>query len=210
MADQEWLRQGPTDPDEVARMYDDWAADYDRDLTDWDYRAPQLVTERLTAAQPGDGPVLDVGCGTGLVGRQLQAAGFDDIVGIDLSPRSLEIARSTGAYREVQRVDLQATPIPAGDDAFAALVCVGVLTYLPAVADVLTEFARVVRPGGSVLFTQREDLWAERECERILDDLTRAGVCTVEHVSAPLPYLPGSDLGDIPARLVHLRAGEGP
>lgn len=188
-------------------MYDAWAADYDRDLTEWEYRAPQLVADRLSAAQPGADPVLDVGCGTGLVGRRLGEAGFDGIVGIDLSPRSLEVAEASGAYREVHPVDLQAEPIPADDDAFEALVCVGVLTYLPSFAEVITEFARVVRPGGSILFTQREDLWTERDCQRVVDGLSEAGVCRVEEVSEPLPYLPASDMGDIPARLVHLRAG---
>jgi predicted TPR repeat methyltransferase len=188
-------------------MYDAWAADYDRDLSEWEYRTPQLVADRLSEAQPGADPVLDVGCGTGLVGRRLGEAGFNGIVGIDLSPRSLEVAESTGAYREVHRVDLQTEPIPTEDDAFEALVCVGVLTYLPAVADVITEFARVVRPGGSILFTQREDLWAERDCQRVLDALSEAGVCRVVEVSAPLPYLPASDMGDIPVRLIHLRSG---
>lgn len=210
MADQDWLRQGHTEPGDVARLYDAWATDYDRDLADWDYRAPRLTVQRLAGSQPAAGSVVDVGCGTGLVGRELRDAGFADVVGIDLSPRSLEIAEATGAYRALHQADLQSSPIPAADGAFAALVCVGVMTYLPDTVAAVTEFARVVRSEGSILFTQREDLWAERGYPRVLDELAAAGVCRIEDVSPPLPYLPDSDLGDIPARLVHLRSGGEP
>jgi predicted TPR repeat methyltransferase len=210
MADQDWLRQGHTDPTDVARLYDAWADEYDGDLVSWDYRAPRLTVERLVAAQPGAGPVLDVGCGTGLVGRRLQAAGFGDVVGIDLSARSLELAEETGAYRALHRVDLQTSPVPFDDDTFAAVVCVGVMTYLPDTAAVVTEFCRVARPGGPVLFTQREDLWDERDCRAVIDELAASGTCLVEQISDPLPYLPDSELGDLPARLVHLRSGPEP
>ena len=160
-----WLREGVHDPTAVAEVYDTWATDYDADLAQWDYRAPQLTVDRLSAAQSGAAPVLDVGCGTGLVGRLLGASGFTDVSGIDLSARSLELAEATGAYRELRQVDLQASPIPWDDDHFAALTCVGVMTYLPDVAEVVAEFCRVVEAGGSILFTQREDIWAERRCQ---------------------------------------------
>ena len=209
MADQrpEWLREASHDPTTVAQVYDTWASDYDTDLADWDYRAPQLTVERLTTTQAGATPVLDVGCGTGLVGRLLQEAGFTSVAGIDLSARSLELARQTGAYGELRQVDLQASAIPWDDDHFAALTCVGVMTYLPEVAGVVGEFCRAVEVGGSILFTQREDLWVDRQCQLVIDRLAGDGLCTVESISDPLPYLPGSEeLGQIPARLVHLRS----
>ena len=60
-----------------------------------------------------------------------------------------------------------------------------------------------------VYFTQREDLWGPRDCQRDLDDLAADGVCRIEAISDPLPYLPGSDeLGDVPIRLVHLRSAQ--
>ncbi len=210
MADQGsgWLRSGHTDPADVARVYDDWAATYDADLQDWRYQAPSLTVAALMAATPGASPVLDVGCGTGLVGRELQAAGFADVVGIDLSANAVERARATGAYREVKVADVQSAPLPFDDDGFAALVCVGVMTYLPDTTAVVTEFCRVVEPGGSVLFTQRQDLWGPRRCRADLEALADAGRCRIEAISEPLPYLPDSDeLGDVPIRLVHLRAG---
>ncbi|MDZ7829733.1 MAG: class I SAM-dependent methyltransferase [Halofilum sp. (in: g-proteobacteria)] len=40
--------------------------------------------------------MLDAGCGTGLSGRALSAAGFRTIDGMDVSQRSLEIAARLG------------------------------------------------------------------------------------------------------------------
>jgi len=205
-----WLRTGHTDPEDVAKVYDDWAASYDADLAAWRYQAPSLTVAALTATQPGATPVLDVGCGTGLVGRELQVSGFDTVTGIDLSASALELAEATGAYREVLQVDLQAEPIPFADASFAAVVCVGVMTYLPDTTAMVTEFCRVAEPGGTVLFTQRDDLWGPRECQRDLDDLVAAGRCRIEAISEPLPYLPDSEeLGDVPIRMVHLRSDSG-
>lgn len=209
MADQPsgWLRRGVSDPTEVAQVYDGWATSYDDDLADWGYEAPAFTVERLAATQPDASPVLDVGCGTGLVGARLRAAGFDDLVGIDLSASLLDQARAKGIYRELHQVDLQQDPVPTADDHFGALLCVGVMTYLPDTVAVVTEFARVVQPGGSILFTQREDLWVERAGAEVLDQLSADGVCTVDQVSEPLPYLPGNDeLSTTPARLIHLRS----
>lgn len=207
--DADWLRSSHTDPAEVATVYDDWAARYDADLRSWDYRAPSLTVAALASVQPSAATVLDVGCGTGLVGQELAGAGFVDVVGIDLSADSLERAKATGAYREVRQVDVQSAPIPFADGAFAALVCVGVMTYLPDTTAVVREFCRLVEPGGSILFTQRDDLWESRGCQTDLDALAAAGHCRIGSISEPLPYLPGSDeLGDVPVRLVHLSAAD--
>ncbi len=125
------LRSASTDPAEVRALYDAWADRYDGDLDAWDYRTPTDVAELLRDAHPEAVRVLDVGCGTGRAGRALRAAGFSSIVGCDLSTGALAHAEATGAYERVVEVDLQQLPTPFADDAFDALCCVGVLTYLP-------------------------------------------------------------------------------
>lgn len=202
----DWLRTADTDPSTVVGVYDDWVDSYEDDVEVWDYRAPQRIVEMLVRLAPGVSPVLDVGCGVGLVGRELVSSGFETIVGIDLSPRSLEVAAAAGVYESLHEADLQSQPIPFDDDAFAALVCVGVMTYLPDTAGIVGELCRVVRSGGPILYTQREDVWLERDDPATLDRLVTQGVCTVEEISEPGRYLPNSEeLGDVPARFVALR-----
>jgi predicted TPR repeat methyltransferase len=186
----DWLHQGASDPREVAGRYDEWARRYDDELASWSYRAPSMVAEVVVSRHPEARSVLDVGCGTGLVGRALRARGFGGrLAGLDLSQASLEIARRTGAYDSVEHADLQ-QPLPSEDDSVDALVCAGVMTYLPEVEAVWREFARAVRPGGLVVATQREDLWHSRGCQAVVDRLQDEGVWAPLDVTGPAPYLP--------------------
>ncbi len=99
-----WLRAPMTDAAQIAARYDEWAQTYEHELLhEWRYQAP-AVAARLLAAAGMVSPVLDVGCGTGLVGRFLTDAGFDTIAGVDVSPASLESARAGAAYRELSDI----------------------------------------------------------------------------------------------------------
>ena len=94
----DWLHQGMSDAREVANRYDAWAQSYDDDLASWSYQAPAVVAETVVTLHPAPGSALDVGCGTGLVGRALRARGFaGKILGLDISQASLEIAQQVGA-----------------------------------------------------------------------------------------------------------------
>ncbi len=186
----DWLHQGTSDAREVAHRYDEWAQSYDDDLASWSYRAPTVVAETVMTRHPAAESALDVGCGTGLVGRALRARGFAGrILGLDISPASLEIAQQSGAYDSLQSADLQQR-LALVDDTFDAVVCVGVMTYLPEVEAVWREFARVARPEGIVVATQREDLWDTRQCQAVVDRLQDEGVWTPLEITGPAPYLP--------------------
>jgi predicted TPR repeat methyltransferase len=186
----DWLSQGTSDPQQVADRYDEWAQSYDDDLASWSYQAPRRVAEAVVTRLPAAGSVLDVGCGTGLVGRALRERGFTgQILGVDISQASLEVAGQCGAYDSLERADLQQR-LAFEDDSVDAAVCVGVMTYLPEVEAVWREFARVTRPRGVVVATQREDLWDTRECQAVVDRLQGEGVWRPLEISGPAPYLP--------------------
>lgn len=187
------LRNLSRDSDDVAAYYDDWADDYDRTLARWRYEAPEQVAARMRAALAPDAVILDAGCGTGLSGKALAAAGFETIDGMDVSQRSLDIAGAQGVYRCLRHVDMQKPPLPYGDDGYDGLACVGVLTYVPDSAAILREFCRVVRPGGLMVLTQRSDILAERDFPATLEALEREGLLAESHVSEPMPYLPDND-----------------
>ncbi|MGC4109234.1 MAG: class I SAM-dependent methyltransferase [Nocardioides sp.] len=186
----DWLNDGPSNPAEVAERYDAWAQQYDADLSAWSYRAPDVVADLVMREHPDAASILDVGCGTGLVGRALRDRGFAGrLRGLDLSRASLDLAEQGGAYDAVEEADLQQR-LPVDDGSVDAVVCVGVMTYLPDVQAIWSELARVTRPGGLVVVTQREDLWVERECQAVIDRLQQEGAWTPLHVDGPAPYLP--------------------
>jgi ubiquinone/menaquinone biosynthesis C-methylase UbiE len=195
--DSGWLLAGPTSPDQVRAYYDGWAGEYDGALRAWGYDAPERAADLLLGALGGratwaGSSVLDAGCGTGLAGAALRAAGFDGrLVGLDLSPPSLEVAAGRAVYDELHVANLQ-EPLTVADRAFDALLCVGVLTYVPDTIAVWREFARVVAPGGAVVCTQRADVWCERRCHATLDLLERDGTWTAVHLSPEVDYMPGN------------------
>lgn len=191
--DDGWLASGIADASDVEAYYDGWAAAYDGDLAAWEYRAPSVVATLVTEHRPDANDVLDAGCGTGLAGRALRTNGYAGLlVGVDLSVASLGFAGGDGTYTALSRCDMQ-RPLPFADDSFDALMCVGVMTYVPDVEACWREFARIVRPAGIVVVTQREDVWHERDTADVVDRLEQDGTWRPVSVSGPEPYLPGHD-----------------
>lgn len=192
-SDGDWLLKGSADPAEIAAYYDQWATRYDADLDAWAYRAPDIAAAAVMEHVPGAQIVLDAGCGTGRTGRALRSAGYrGEVHGIDVSEQSLAIARQSGAYTSVAPADLQVA-LAFEDDSFDALTCIGVMTYVPEVEACWREFCRVVRPGGVVVATQREDLWVPRQCQAVIDRLHADGAWEPSWVSEAESYLPAND-----------------
>jgi SAM-dependent methyltransferase len=84
---------------QVAESFGTDAERYDRARP----RYPQALVERIVAASPGP-DVLDVGCGTGIAARQLQAAGCR-VLGVDPDARMADLARKFGLEVEVSKIE---------------------------------------------------------------------------------------------------------
>ncbi len=142
---------------ELEARYDDWAAEYDQDLgTDAVWISPRIAVARLAEHVDIGSTILDAGAGTGLVGERLAAAGYRDLVAIDLSPGMLAAARAKGVYRELRQMTL-GQPLAFADAAFDAVIAVGVFTTGHAPARAFDELIRVTRPEGAIVFSLRMD-----------------------------------------------------
>ena len=109
-----------------------------------------LLDEFAAAVGPA-GQVLDVGCGAaGHTTRYLADRGVG-MVGVDLSPGSIAVAKRYQPQLTFAVADMSA--LPAADDALAGIVAFYSVIHLPAasVPAVLAEFWRVVQPGGHLL-----------------------------------------------------------
>lgn len=122
---------------EVAESFGAQAERYDRARP----RYPAALIERVVAASPGP-DVLDVGCGTGISSRQLQAAGCQ-VLGIDPDPQMAALARQRGLAAEVATFE---DWDPAGR-AFDAVTAGMAWHWVDPVAGA-AKAARVLRPGG--------------------------------------------------------------
>ena len=184
-----WLVEGTTDSSEVANYYDSWAKKYDEDLGNWDYRAPSDAAKLLQLYVSRNHKILDAGCGTGLTGKALKIAGYDNISGIDISSTSLNIAEQLNIYNLLLTHDML-QPLPFTKDNFDALICVGVLTYIEDSRSLFKEFCRVVRPGGYILFSQRSDLFDSRCFREVIATLEEEKLWGKIKISEPQAYLP--------------------
>ena len=151
----QWVYSSKTNK-ELEDRYDQWASEYDSDLTGLGWTGPRAAAEVLARFAPTDAKVLDAGAGTGLVGVELKKLGFTDITAIDISPGMLDVANQTGAYKAVQRAVL-GEHLDYDTDAFDAVISVGTLTIGHAPPDSLDELIRVTRPGGKIVFSMRPD-----------------------------------------------------
>ena len=175
----------------VERDYDKFAetGTYDETFDEWGYVGPETAAAIARNYVPVTGSLLDAACGSGLTGRALRRLGYTDITGIDISSALLALAERTGAYDRVGRVDMQVFPLPFVDGEFDAVVFVGALTYFET-GEILRELCRIVRSGGHVVFTQRDDIMRERHYDAVLDDLERDGLWRRVFGTEPMPYLP--------------------
>jgi SAM-dependent methyltransferase len=105
-------------------------------------------------ALPGGARVLDAPCGTGRLSRRLASAGLE-VTGVDLSAAFLDLARSepAGPGADVSYIqgDLRRLPTPGP---FDAVVCWFTSFGYHDDVDcrrILSEFHRVLRPGGRLL-----------------------------------------------------------
>ena len=98
--------------------------------------------------------VLDVGCGSGAVTRDIaRRVGSRGLaVGLDPSPALLtvarDLARETGFGDHVEFREGNALRLPFPDRSFDAVVCVTVLSHVPNGEAAIPELVRVLRPGG--------------------------------------------------------------
>ena len=148
-------------PGDKQDLFDDWAPTYDHDLVnEMGYVADAEACRRLEALVPGrQARILDAGCGTGLVGRRLQQAGYTDIHGSDYSEKMLAEARACGAYRSLQQHDLT-QPVET-DQLYDAAIVVGVFAFSVPSAEHLVNITCSLKPGGVALVTVNGKAWRE-------------------------------------------------
>jgi ubiquinone/menaquinone biosynthesis C-methylase UbiE len=100
-----------------------------------------------------DARVLDVACGPGALTLAF-AARCGQAVGLDATTAMLQIARERASGRGAHNVRFEhgdATALPFADGAFDLAVCRAAFHHFPEPGCVLSEMARVVRPGGKVV-----------------------------------------------------------
>ena len=194
---------GATGTDDVAHIYDDWAATYDAEMAKAGYRHPSICLALLARHLPrGAAPLLDAGAGTGLVGAWLGIIGYPHVEALDVSKGMLAVAAQRGITGRLHNLALGG-PLPFADDAFAGIVSAGVFTTGHVGAEALDELIRICRPGGVLVLTVKTTLWDGGFADRI-KALSTAGRLVVAEATDPYVSMPG-EVGTVPSLAVVLR-----
>lgn len=135
----------------VARLFATIAGRYDLITRVLSYGQDRRWKTRLVgeARVMATDVALDLACGTGDIAIRLREAGARTVIGLDLTPRMLDLARQkSGGVRYVTG-DMGALPVADGS---VDLVTTGYgLRNVPDLSVALREIARVLRPGGRLL-----------------------------------------------------------
>jgi predicted TPR repeat methyltransferase len=142
----------------VRHLFDASAATFDHELVaKLGYGIPREMVEALCAVAGASGSrwdVLDLGCGTGLVGAEI-APYSASLVGVDLAPNMIELARERQIYTELRCADLMTV---LADEAarhtfYDVVTAADVFIYVGKIDAAVAAIRQVLRPGGLFAFS---------------------------------------------------------
>lgn len=142
-------------PDEyVAQLFDGYADNFDSHLVETlKYSTPAQLAKLLQDASAGSfRDILDLGCGTGLMGAQLASA-ERRLVGVDLSEKMLERARQREIYSRLENADLVAMMSREPDCSYDLVIAADVLVYVGRLEPLFAQAYRLLRPLGVFAFS---------------------------------------------------------
>lgn len=149
-------------PEDNVDLYSKWASTYDTEFAQAEgyvlylHVADHLLRRRSQIS----GAVLDVGCGTGLVGAALRSGGVHVVDGIDISNEMLAEAclKKTDSgepvYSDLLAADLT-QEINVADNYYGALISAGTFTHGHLGPDSLDELWRIAKPGALAVISVR-------------------------------------------------------
>lgn len=136
-------------PEDSIKLYKKWAETYDKDFAiNSKYISPKKISIFFNKySSKSDTPILDVGAGTGLIGKFLNKKNNKNLIGIDISSEMLEQAKSKKCYTSVIVADLT-KKIPLKSNSIGSIVSAGTFTHGHVGPESFDELLRVTKPGG--------------------------------------------------------------
>ena len=156
----------------VLKYYDNWTKknNYNQDMIDWNYTGPKNAAKIFSKYSSNKSiNILDAGCGTGLVAKELLKEGFSNFIGIDFSKNMLNLVPKD-LYQKLELIDLN-NSLKYVDNFFDAIICVGTFTYGHVKAHALDEFIRIVKRNGLICFTVNEGIYQKYEFDKKIQKL---------------------------------------
>ncbi len=140
----------------VENVFDGYANKFDKHLLqDLNYAAPEKLAKlvaQFSSPSIEKWNVLDLGCGTGLVGAAI-APLARQLVGVDLSSKMLEKAAARGIYRRLERQNLLTMMLAEKTSSYDVVFSADVFIYIGRIDEIVAEVKRLLVPGGLFAFS---------------------------------------------------------
>jgi predicted TPR repeat methyltransferase len=138
----------------VEQLFDGMAREFDVTLQRLGYRVPEMLARAVLPLlrRAPRARVLDLGCGTGLLGAALAPAGAE-ITGVDLSAEMLQRAAARGVYARLVKGELVEEMRSAAPGTLDAVLAADVFVYLGDLESVFEAAVRALATGGVFAFS---------------------------------------------------------
>ena len=147
---------------EVLKYYKAWITKdkFNKDMVNWNYTAPQNAVALIKKyALKKNIKILDAGCGSGLVGIEMQKNGYTNIDGVDLSQDMINLIPK-GVYQNLEIADLN-KPLKFENNKYDLVMCVDTFTYGHVKPQALDEMIRITKNKGLICFSVNEGIHEE-------------------------------------------------
>ena len=142
----------PMPHDFVADLFNEYADHFDGHLVGaLKYNAPEFMFSLLNLRAGNKFEILDIGCGTGLMGKLLEPF-TSRMVGVDLSQDMLSRAESTGVYDELLVADVLEF-LDECKESFNLVVAADVFIYIGELKNIFKDLSRIIPAGGLFCFS---------------------------------------------------------
>jgi predicted TPR repeat methyltransferase len=146
----------------IRTVFDGYADYFESHLISLGYQVPGVIRSVLQnhpkiASDLPLGPVLDLGCGTGLVALAISDLPVGPFTGVDLSPRMLIHAKEKRLYAELREGDIIAD-LTTNKQRWPLIIAGDVLCYFGSITELLELVHQRLEPGGWFVFSVEQIL----------------------------------------------------
>ena len=171
---------GTTDSRE---LYASWAATYDKEVQNNGYVTPERVANALRDIVTDQSDfILDYGCGTGLSGSALQAVGFENIDGLDVSQEMVNLAEKKSIYKNLRVFD-PSSKIPVHPDQYKIITAIGVIGAGAAPLQTFDSLFALLPPNGLFAFSFNDHTLSDPNYEKKVKQCLSSGSASILHKS---------------------------
>ena len=165
------------------QLYASWAATYDKEVQKNGYVTPKRVANALRDVVTDQSEfILDYGCGTGLSGSALQAVGFENIDGLDVSKEMVSLAEKKSIYKNLRVFD-PFTEIPIHPNQYKIITAIGVIGAGAAPLPVFDSLFALLPQNGLLAFSFNDHTLNDPNYEKKVEKYLSLGHAKIIHKS---------------------------